>query len=460
MNALVSAVTYLQAQALRGAIRLAPTWFERRLFAFAREAAQAIAFPQGRRFVGHMLRALEEILPKGCPACRRRALENLVVGSITGKMQRVQYRERTGLQPPYLLVFSPTMRCNLKCTGCYAFRYGKGDELPYGLLDRVLGEAREMGISFITISGGEPFARPDLLDLYAAHPDMYFQIYTNGTLIGEAEADRLAELGNALPCISVEGFQAETDARRGRGTFRRVLAAMAGLRERGVFFGFSATATRQNSDLVVSDEFIRFWHGQGCSVGWYFNYIPIGREPDLSLMPTAAQRLRRRRRLAEVRERLPILLMDFWNDGPLVGGCMAGGRYYIHINVHGDVEPCVFAQFAVDNIRTKSLHEVLDSPFFRRIRARQPYSDNYLRPCMIIDHPQVLREVVRESGAHPTYEGGHNLLTRCASGLDAIAAEWAEVADREWVEEGSAALEEADRRRQDRPRKRHQVSFP
>jgi MoaA/NifB/PqqE/SkfB family radical SAM enzyme len=450
MKALTSAVAHAQAQALRVAIRLVPNWFERRLFAFAREAAQAIAFPQGRRFVRHMLRALEEILPRGCPRCRTKVLENLVVGSITGKMQRVEYHERTGLQPPYLLVLSPTMRCNLACTGCYAYQYRKGDELPHGLLDRILREARQMGISFITISGGEPFARPDLLDLYADHGDMYFQIYTNGTLITEAAADRLARLGNALPCISVEGFEAETDARRGPGTFRRVLAAMERLRQRGVFFGFSATATRENSDLLVSDAFVRFWLDQGCSLGWYFNYVPIGREPDLALMPTSRQRLHRRRRLGEIRERLPILLMDFWNDGALVGGCMAAGRYYIHINVHGDVEPCVFAQFAVDNIRTKSLHQVLDSPFFRRIRARQPYSDNYLRPCMIIDHPQVLREAVRESGAYPTYEGGQGLLTRCASGLDAIAADWGRVADREWVEEGSAALEEADRLRQDR----------
>ena len=140
-----------------------------------------------------------------------------------------------------------------------------------------------------------------------------------------------------------------------------------------------------------------------------------------------------------------MLLMDFWNDGPLVGGCMAGGRYYVHINVHGDVEPCVFAQFAVDNIRSKSLHEVLDSPFFRRIRARQPYSDDYLKPCMIIDHPHVLRELIRESGARPTYEGGDALLTSAADGLDAYARRWGELADAEWVAEGSADLEKADR---------------
>jgi MoaA/NifB/PqqE/SkfB family radical SAM enzyme len=337
------------------------------------------------------------------------------------------------------------MRCNLRCIGCYASEYAKNDEMALGLLDRILREAKEMGIYFITISGGEPFFRKDLLDLLAKHDDIYFQVYSNGTLIDAPLADRLAELGHVVPSISVEGFEAETDARRGEGTFERILSAMRNLRDRGVFFGFSATATRRNNELLVSDAFVDFWRGQGCSFGWYFNYIPIGREPRLDLMPTPEQRLHRRRRLMDLRERLPMLLMDFWNDGALVGGCMAGGRYYVHINVHGDVEPCVFAQFAVDNIRSKSLHEVLDSPFFRRIRARQPYSDDYLKPCMIIDHPHVLRELVRESGARPTYEGGDALLTSAADGLDAYARRWGELADAEWVAEGSADLENADR---------------
>ena len=443
MNPLTSAVGYVQLQALRGAVRVAPQWFERRLFAFAQEAAQSITFPQGRIFTNQMLRFGKEILAKGCPQCRTKVLDNLMVNAITGKRQRIQYHHRTGLQPPYSLVISPTMRCNLRCVGCYAAAYAKRAEMSFGLVDRILREAKAMGIYFITISGGEPFFRKDLMDLFATHDDVYFQVYTNGMLIDSSLADRLAEMGHVVPCISVEGFKEETDARRGKGTFDRILAAMRNLRERGVFFGFSATATRENNDLLVSDEFVEFWREQGCALGWYFNYIPIGREPDLDRMPTPEQRLCRRRRVRELRERLPMLLMDFWNDGALVGGCMAGGRYYIHINVHGDVEPCVFAQFAVDNIRDKSLHDVLDSPFFRRIRARQPYSDDYLRPCMIIDHPHVLREVVRESGARPTYEGGEAILTKAADGLDRYACRWGELADGEWVAEGSADLEKA-----------------
>ena len=173
-------------------------------------------------------------------------------------------------------------------------------------------------------------------------------------------------MGHVFPSISVEGFEAETDARRGQGTFGRVMAAMDRLRERGVLFGFSATATRENSELLVSDEFVDFYRRKGCSVGWYLNLMPVGRRAGPSRMPTPEQRLERRRRLLELRERMPMLLVDFWNDGALVGGCMAAGRYYVHINVRGDVEPCVFCQFAVDNIHGKSLHEVLDSAVLPR----------------------------------------------------------------------------------------------
>ena len=449
MSLLGTAASIVQARALRGAVRLAPEWFEKRLYAYADQACDDILMPQGRLFARQMLRFAKDYLPRGCPSCRKKILENLVLGAVTSKRERAAYARRTGLAPPYCLVISPTMRCNLRCVGCYAARYTRIEEMSLGLVDRILREARSMGIRFITISGGEPFARPEILDLVEAHGDITFQFYTNGTLINDRMARRLADLGNITPCISVEGFEAETDARRGRGIYQKILAAMRHLREHGVYFGFSATATRLNNELIFSDAFVDFYRDQGCGVGWYFNYIPIGRDPNLALMPTPEQRLLRRRRLKELRARLPMLLMDFWNDGALVGGCMAAGRYYVHINVRGDVEPCVFAQFAVDNIRDKSLHEVLNSPFFRRIRHRQPYTDNHLKACMIIDHPHILREVVRRSGARPTYKGGGALLREAAADLDAYAAEWGALADAEWSAEGSADHEAAARERHD-----------
>jgi len=163
-------------------------------------------------------------------------------------------------------------------------------------------------------------------------------------------------LGNAAPAISIEGFEKETDARRGEGTFKRIMEAMDNLRNAGVPFGFSATPTKLNIETLMSDEFIDLMIEKGCSIGWFFQYVPIGRKPDVSLMATPEQRFRLRRRSIEIRNTKPIFIGDFWNDGPYVGGCICGARQagYFHINCHGDVEPCVFLQFSVDNIKDKN----------------------------------------------------------------------------------------------------------
>jgi MoaA/NifB/PqqE/SkfB family radical SAM enzyme len=373
------------------------------------------------------------VLTETHPNVRRGVVVNLFVRTgWEGFAHRRRIAEQEGFWPPFLLVISPTMRCNLRCYGCYAGAYEWDDELSPETLDRIVGEAKELGIHFITISGGEPFIRKDLFDLFAKHQDVVFHIYTNGTLIDDAVAKRLAELGNAAPAISVEGFREETDERRGAGVYDKVIRAMKALRENGCMFGFSATVTRQNADLMISDQFIDHYVDLGAYFGWYFIYLPIGREPNLELMPTPEQRDRLRQKVLEIRRTRPIFVVDFWDDGPLTHGCMAGGRLYAHINHRGDVEPCVFAHFAVDNIHNKSLREALDSPFFRAIRARQPYGDNVLRPCMIIDHPHVLREVVAQHNARSTDGGGEALLVEKAPALDEYTKAYAPLADAAW----------------------------
>lgn len=352
---------------------------------------------------------------------------------------RKQAEEKYDFSPPIALVISPTMRCNLRCYGCYAGGYSKKDDLPFDIFKRVVEEARDMGTNFLTITGGEPFISEDILKIWETHRDMFFLVYTNGTFIDASMAKWLSKLGNVLPCISVEGYEEETDARRGKGTYAKIMAAMDNLRREGVLFGFSATAVRQNNELISSDEFIDFYIERGCFLGWYFNYIPIGSKPALELMPTPRQRIERAKRISRLRQEKPILLVDFWCDGPLAGGCIAGGRCYFHINANGDAEPCAFVHFAVDNVKEKPLSEILSSPLFRAIRSRQPYSQNLLRPCMIIDVPSVLREVVAEVGAHPTHPGAETIITELASALDQYADEYAWLADPIWAEQYEAA---------------------
>jgi len=375
------------------------------------------------------------------PNCLNKLLENFFIRAcLLSDRRRKEMEDKQGIHVPWFLLMSPTMRCNLRCKGCSVQSYSVEEDLPAELVNRVLDEAKELGIYFVTIQGGETFVRKDMLNFYERHNDMYFQVYSNGTLIDKKMAQRLAELGNVEVNLSVEGFQKETDQRRGKGIWDRVMQAMDNLREAGVLYGFSVTQTRFNTDIVTSDEFFDKMIKMGCCIGWFFQYIPLGKNPDLNLVATPEQRNKLRERLKEIRATRPLFVGDFWNDGPFVDGCIAGGRQYLHINHKGDVEPCGFVHFAVDNIKNKSLKEVLMSPFFKAMRERiqwkyasKPYSDNLLTPCQITDQPWVLRELVKEFNAYSTDGAGDVLLHgEIARALDDYSKKIHKLYDRVW----------------------------
>lgn len=348
---------------------------------------------------------------------RSNLLGNLVVNNFIINQDKRDKAKEKGETVPWTVLISPTMRCNLSCTGCYAANYKREDDLPMEVVDRIITEGKEMGVAFFTILGGEPFVMSELLDLYKKHNDTFFQIYTNGTLLTEDIIKRLAGLGNVLPTLSIEGFEAETDLRRGKGTYKKLMDAMVLLRKHKVPFGFSTVATRKNIEIVSSDEFIDMMIDKGAYIGWYFLYMPIGDKPDLSLMPTPDQRAYLLERDKYIRANKPLFIVDFWNDAPYVGGCIAA-KEYIHINSKGDVEPCIFTHFSQDNIKDKSLKECLESDFFKAIRKRQPYDENLYLPCMLIDHPEVIRELHEEVDIHPTHEGAESLLNDLHDGID------------------------------------------
>jgi len=382
------------------------------------------------------LEVVTKLITETHPNVRRKILENWIVNSfLLGTNRRDEYTREYGFHPPAFFVISPTMRCNLGCYGCYAGEYSqKSMGLSFNLVDRIITEGKEIGIHFVVVSGGEPFIRKDLLDIYEKHSDVGFQIYTNGSLLDKETVQRLAELGNVMPCISIEGYEKETDERRGKGHFRTIMGAMDRLKEAGVVFGFSVTSTRYNTNVVLQDEFMDMLVKKSVTLGWYFTYVPIGRKPDFSLMQTPEQRDLQRRRVSELRNAHPVLIADFWNDGWMTNGCISGGERYFHINANGDVEPCVFAHFAVDNIRDKSLPEALNSLLFRKIRNMRPYCPNPYRPCMLIDNPEVSRAAFCMPGVYPTHPGAETLFTDLASAMDEYAAEYGKLADKAWAE--------------------------
>jgi len=370
------------------------------------------------------------------PNVRDKMVLNFMIKYILmGAKTREYFENKESIPCPATIVISPTMRCNLKCTGCYAGDYSKKDDLPIEYVDQVITEAKEMGTCFFVISGGEPFIRNDMLDIYKKHYDVAFMVYTNGTFIDRDLSLKLQELGNVAPAISIEGFKKETDERRGVGTWKKIMDAMDYCRKAKILYGFSATPTRYNSEIIYSDALMKLLTKEkGCTFGWYFTYIPIGRNPDVNLMQTPEQRLYGWRRVNYLRNTYPVFIGDFWNDGMHVNGCIAGGRMYLHINVKGDYEPCVFTHCATHNIRNTTLKEALDSPMFRKIREEQkkPIFNNRMRPCMIIDHPEVLREVVNKFNAYPTHGNAHTILSTCATHLNNYSQKYGELTEPFW----------------------------
>lgn len=353
---------------------------------------------------------------------------------LEGTNRRKSFAQKTGFYPPRALLLSPTMRCNLNCYGCYAGDYSKDGELEGEEIDRILDEAEEMGIHLAVILGGEPFLRHDLFEICKRHPHTLFHVFTHGGFLNEATVEKIADLGNIAPAISLEGYEDETDQRRGRGHFQKVMRGMELLREAKLLFAISLTQTRENTDLLTSEGFIDFLIEKGAILIWYFMCLPVGRNPDTRWMPTPQQREQLRQALIRFRATKPILFVDFWNDGRLTNGCMAGGRMYCHINARGDVEPCVFCHFAADNIKGKSLQEVLDSPFFREIRSRLSSLENPLRPCMLIDHPEMARELISRPGVYFTHEGAEYFYKDLSSMINHYAEEYGAIADPIWAE--------------------------
>ena len=372
-------------------------------------------------------------------AARRKLVENLIFNwGVKGAELRTKARSG-GQWVPFIVAISPTMRCNLKCTGCYSGLYSKDGELNEEDLDRIFAECRSIGNYFIVITGGEPYLlREPLLRLFRKYNDMFFLTYTNGTKFDEELAKELGELGNVAPAISVEGFAEETDARRGPGVYARILETMSLLHRHGVMFGISVTYTSRNVDLVTSDGFIEFFQSRGAVFAWYFMFMPVGKDPVLELVPSPEQRVHCGQRVGILRRKYPLFMADFWNDGPAVGGCMAGARRYLHILNSGRVEACVFAHFGVDNIRNTSLLDAANSPFFRAIRDRFPYNQtaNLKRPCMIIDNPKVLRDLVDEFVVPQGHAHCEDFLRdpQIMEWVDRYAARFEELTEPAWQE--------------------------
>ena len=380
------------------------------------------------------------------PDVRRAIFENFVINATVraGEVHDALTRQYD-CNIPWAILMDPTSACNLHCVGCWAAEYGNRLNQSYEELDSIICQANELGCYFFLYTGGEPLVRKtDLIRLCEAHPDSIFSAFTNATLIDEAFADEMLRVKNFIPAISAEGFEESTDSRRGQGTYQKIMRAMQILKEKKLPFGISACYTSANVHDVGSEEYFDKMIEWGAKFCWFFTYMPVGKAAVPELMVTAEQRRFMYEQVRAFRKTKPLFTMDFWNDGEYsgygerhglpgyCGGCIAGGRRYLHINANGDIEPCAFIHYSDSNIREKTLLEALCSPLFMGYRRSQPFNDNLLRPCPVLDNPGALTRLVEESGAKSTdyqaTESAEEYSNKC---LDQAAA-WAVVADELW----------------------------
>ena len=355
---------------------------------------------------------------------------NLIAWGVQEKM-----REKYRCNIPWAILLDPTSACNLHCTGCWAAEYGHKLNLSYDEIDSIIRQGKELGVHIYIYTGGEPLVRKhDLIKLCEAHPDCAFLCFTNATLIDEEFCQEMIRVKNFIPAISAEGDEAATDGRRGEGTYAKVEAAMDLLNSHGLPFGVSICYTHDNAPSVASDEYFDWLIEKGALFAWIFTYMPVGKDAPTSLMPTPEDRECLYRFNRRIRETKPILTLDFQHDGEFVGGCIAGGRRYLHINAAGDVEPCVFIHYSNANVREMSLLDCLRSPIFMAYYEGQPFNDNLLRPCPMLENPECIEHMVEEAGAHCTdlqaTESAHDLAEKCRP----AARAWAPVAERLWTD--------------------------
>ena len=390
-------------------------------------------------------RLIMHIMNDTNPAVRDELVKTLIIdGNLMAWPEQEANREKYQCNIPWAILLDPTSACNLHCTGCWAAEYGNRQNLSLEEIDSIIKQGKELGAHVYIYTGGEPLVRKkDLIKLCEMHPDCVFLSFTNGTLIDEAFCQEMIRVKNFVPAISAEGFEEATDSRRGAGTYAKVQHAMQLLKQHGLPFGVSCCYTSQNAESIASEEYFDYLIDQGALFAWIFSFMPVGADSTADLMASPEQREHLYRFVREMRQKKPLFTLDFQNDGEFVGGCIAGGRRYLHINAAGDVDPCVFAHYSNANIREVSLLEALQSPIFMEYYREQPFSDNLLRPCPILENSGKLTEMVKRAGAHSSdLQEQETPEQLCAKTKEAAEA-WKPVSERIWNDPNDPMFESA-----------------
>ncbi|MCA1584968.1 MAG: radical SAM protein [Acidobacteria bacterium] len=317
-------------------------------------------------------------------------------------VQKFKKRLAKGEHFPPFLYISVINSCNLRCQGCWVKVDGPQQYIDADRMDRLITAAKKRGNSFFGILGGEPFMHPQLLEILGRHRDCYFQIFTNGQLITDDVARELRRLRNATPLISIEGTLEVSDARRGRtDVLMKTLAGLENCVRNKLIVGVATSVCQSNFHELVNEAWLRHLIRKGVHYVWYHTYRPVGEHatPELALTPD--QVLHVRRFVVQMRSRLPLAMVDaYWDDKGQALCPMATGISH-HINPWGDIEPCPIIQFATDTIDDeRDLFDVLNGSAF--IRDFRETAAAATRGCIVLERPDLVRDLVARHGARDT----------------------------------------------------------
>jgi MoaA/NifB/PqqE/SkfB family radical SAM enzyme len=341
------------------------------------------------------------VLREADPKVIRKFVYNFGVKGIRSVELHKRRLKRGEYFPPFLFI-SVISGCQLRCQGCWVDVAAPSKRLSLADLNRIIDDARAHGNSYFGILGGEPFLHPELLEVFAAHPDCYFQVFTNGQLITDKVAAELRKLGNVTPLVSIEGTEVVSDQRRGRlNVLNKTLAGLEACRRHRLLIGVATSVCQTNVDTLVNEDWLRRLVQMGVHYAWFHTYRVVGpnASPELALRPE--QVIAVRRFIVQMRSRLPIAIVDaYWDDKGEALCPMATGISH-HISPYGDVEPCPIIQFARETIHDReSLFETMTtSKFLGDFRS---VAAGATRGCVVLERPDLVRQLVEQHGARDT----------------------------------------------------------
>lgn len=355
----------------------------------------------------YLTEGVETIIKSALRATLKNPAESLFLAKYAVDARRANQKrgeaEKRGEHIPPFLIASITSVCNLHCAGCYArANHACGEDLFDGQLTegewrKIFLEARDLGISFILLAGGEPMLRREVIQTAGAIPEILFPIFTNGTMLDEAYLDLLERHRNLVPVVSIEGEAVATDRRRGEGVYQRASEAMGRMKDRGILFGASITVTTENIGDVTSEAFLNSLEDLGCQVVFYVEFVPVTEEA-AHLAPGDPERAYLQTRLDSVRgEREGMLFVSFPGDEASSGGCLAAGRGFFHINAQGGAEPCPFSPYSDVNLKEGSLREALRSKLFLALRTGDMLKEEHSGGCVLFEKQEQVAALTKKN---------------------------------------------------------------